>query len=184
MRREAPEAQGGMRRAEARKSSVRDGLRGLADILVRESLEAQDPSHHAGDLREPHPPAYHPGDRGHPAEQADAERPAAVLRSAQEKRPEAVHRQVRRRAVRPNGAYVSRHLPLRIGEGGAGWADPCEPGHWLQAAAQEGTGDAGTDAGGTTTVPYPSKVRGILRSVPSGLSHRPAPWRAHGAAVG
>ena len=43
-------------------------LRGLADILVRESLQAQDPPHHTGDLREPHPPAYHSGDWGHPAE--------------------------------------------------------------------------------------------------------------------
>ena len=70
------------------------------------------------------------------------------------KRPEAVHRQVRRRAVRPNGAYVSRHLPLRIGKGGAGWTDPCEPGHRLQAAAEKGAGDAGADAGGVAAVPH------------------------------
>ena len=49
---------------------------------------------------------------------------------------------------------MPRHLPLRIGEGGAGWADPCEPGHRLQAAAQEGAGDAGADAGGAAAIPY------------------------------
>ena len=52
---------------------------------------------------------------------------------------------------------------------------PCQPGHRLQAAAQEGAGDAGADAGGTATVSHSGKVRGLLRSLPSGLSHRPAP---------
>lgn len=32
------------------KVRARDALRGLADILVRESLKAQDPPHHTGDL--------------------------------------------------------------------------------------------------------------------------------------
>lgn len=69
-----------------------------------------------------------------------------------------VHRQVRRRAVRPNGAYVSRHLPLRIGKGGAGWTDSREPGYRLQAAAEEGAGDAGADEGGASAVSHSSKV--------------------------
>ena len=54
-----------MRRAEAGEGSSRDALWGLADILVRESLQAQDPSHHAGDLRKPHPTAHHPGNWRH-----------------------------------------------------------------------------------------------------------------------
>ena len=64
------------------------------------------------------------------------------------------------------------------------WADPREPRHRLQAAAEEGAGDAGADARGAATVSHSGKVRGLLRSLPSGLSHRPAPWRAHGAAMG
>ena len=79
---------------------------------------------------------------------------------------------------------MSRHLSLRVGEGGAGWTDSCEPGHRLQAAAEKGTGDAGADAGGTAAVPHSGEVRGLLRSLPPGLSHRPAPGRAHGAAMG
>ena len=70
---------------------------------------------------------------------------------------------------------MPRHLPLGAGESGAGWADPCEPGHRLQAAAEEGAGDAGADAGGAAAVSHSGEVRGLLRSLPSGLSHRPAP---------
>ena len=41
-------------------------------------------------------------------------------------------------------------------------ADPGEPSHRLQAAAEKGAGDAGADRGGTTAIPYPSEVRGLL----------------------
>ena len=38
--------------------------------------------------------------------------------------------------------------------------------------------------GGAAAVYHPGKVRGLLRSLSSGLGNRPAPRRAHGAAVG
>lgn len=79
---------------------------------------------------------------------------------------------------------VSRHLSLRAGESGAGWTDSREPGHRLQAAAEEGAGNAGADTGGAAAVSHPGKVRGLLRSVPSGLGHWSAPGRADGATVG
>ena len=43
-------------------------------------------------------------------------------------------------------------------KGGAGWIDPCEPSHWLQTAAEEGTGDAGADTGGIAAVSHSGEV--------------------------
>ena len=47
---------------------------------------------------------------------------------------------------------------VRAGEGGAGWADPCEPGHRLQAAAKKGAGDAGADTRRVAAIPHSSEV--------------------------
>ena len=54
--------------------------------------------------------------------------------------------------------------------GGAGWADPCEPGHRLQAAAQEGAGDAGAGRGrNLQKVPHSGEGRtGYYEALPSG----------------
>ena len=42
-------------------------------------------------------------------------------------------------------SWVPRQLPVRLGKSGAGGPDPRESSRRLQAAAQEGPGDAGAD---------------------------------------
>ena len=67
-----------------RQAQARHAVWRLDGLLVSELLQAQDQTDNARVLREPNLQPYHPRNRQNSDEQAHAERPATVLRTAEE----------------------------------------------------------------------------------------------------
>ena len=62
--------------------------------------------------------AHHPRNRQNTAEQALAERPATILRKAEERRSQTLRRAVRRGLIRQNGTLLPHNLPNRTRKSG------------------------------------------------------------------
>ena len=106
-------------------------LRRLDGPLVPYLVQARAADHHVSLLRRPHLSAHHSRPRQDPAEQADAERPAAILCGPEKERSVYECGDIRSGTLRPHGTRLPHHLPRGAAKSGGGGVDPGESFHRL-----------------------------------------------------